>query len=108
MQLSSGIGGPPECAYAVGGVFRVLQREFPSIRLADARPTGTEGCFSSITFTCEEDLSGLEGTVLWVCKSPLRPHHRRTKNRPSEDRTTNTSEVNPSLWTGSSALRPYS
>lgn len=77
MQLSSGIGGPPECAYAVGGVFKALQREFPSIRLADARPAGAEGCYSSITFTCEEDLSGLAGTVLWVCESPLRPHHRR-------------------------------
>lgn len=77
VQLSSGIGGPPECAYAVGGVFRALSAEFPDIQLAESRPTRDKGCFASITFTCERDLSFLAGTILWVCESPLRPHHRR-------------------------------
>ena len=77
LQLTSGIGGPPECAYAVGGVFRALSEEFPDIELADARPARGKGCYSSITFTCERDLWFLGGTILWVCESPFRPHHRR-------------------------------
>ena len=77
LQLTSGIGGPPECAYAVSGVFGALQIEFPDIQIADSRPTRCKGCCSSIVFTCEEDLSFLSGTILWVCESPLRPHHKR-------------------------------
>lgn len=77
LQLTSGIGGPPECAYAVGGVFGSLQKEFTDIQIACSRPAHTKGCYSSIVFICEEDLSFLSGTILWVCKSPLRPNHKR-------------------------------
>ena len=28
-------------------------------------------------FSTEDDLSGLEGTIQWVCESPFRPHHKR-------------------------------
>ena len=28
-------------------------------------------------FSTEEDLSGLEGTIQWICESPFRPHHKR-------------------------------
>lgn len=77
LQLTSGIGGPPECAYAVGEVFRALSEEFPGIELAYSHPARGKGCFTSITFASEEDLSFLAGTILWVCESPLRPHHRR-------------------------------
>ncbi|WP_251198352.1 peptide chain release factor-like protein [Anaerotardibacter muris] len=77
LQLTSGIGGPRECAYAVAGIFRKLQEEFPDIQVADARESRDKDCFTSITFTTDEDLSFLEGTLLWVGKSPFRPHHKR-------------------------------
>lgn len=77
VQLTSGISGPPECEYAVGGVFSALQKEFPDIQIAYSRPTRKKGCYSSIVFVCEEDLSFLSGTILWVRKSPIRPNHKR-------------------------------
>ena len=77
VQLTSGIGGPLECEYAVGGVFSALQKEFPDIQTAYSRPSRRKGCYSSIAFVCEEDLSFLSGTILWVCKSPIRPNHKR-------------------------------
>lgn len=77
LQLTSGIGGPRECTYAVGGIFRELQKEFPGIQVADARETRDKDCFTSVTFTSEEDLSFLVGTLLWVGRSPFRPHHKR-------------------------------
>ena len=77
VQLTSGIGGPPECAYAVGGVFGSLQKEFPDIQISYSRPTREKGCYNSIVFISEENLSFLSGTILWICKSPLRPNHKR-------------------------------
>lgn len=77
LQLTSGIGGPRECAYAVGGIFKKLQEEFPDIQVSDAYGSWDKGCFTSITFTTEQDLSFLEGTLLWVGQSPFRPHHKR-------------------------------
>ena len=77
VQLTSGIGSPIECAYAVGGVFNSLQNAFPDIQLSDSRPAREKSCYSSMVFISEEDLSFLSGTILWVCKSPLRPNHKR-------------------------------
>ena len=36
-----------------------------------------KGCLDSIRFRTAQDLSSLEGTVLWICKSPFRPNHKR-------------------------------
>lgn len=77
LQLTSGIGGPLECAYAVGGVFQALRAEVPDIEVVDAHPARHEDCFTSITFSSKQDLSALCGTILWVCKSPFRPNHKR-------------------------------
>lgn len=77
LQLTTGIGGPRECAYALAGIFRKLKEEFPDIQVADAHQAKDKDCFTSIVFTTEEDLSFLEGTLLWIGKSPFRPHHKR-------------------------------
>lgn len=77
LQLTSGIGGPRECAYALAGIFRKLEEEFSDIQVAEAREARDKGCFTSIVFTTDEDLSFLEGTLLWVGTSPFRPHHKR-------------------------------
>ncbi len=78
IQISSG-QGPAECELAVGKLFESLKKEFPNIELLSSHATrySREGCFSSILFYTECDLSGLEGTVLWICKSPYRPEHKR-------------------------------
>ena len=77
VQISSGIGGPIECARAVQLLFESLQKEFGDLVLCDAREAREPGCCTSILFSTESDLAFLEGTVEWICKSPFRPHHGR-------------------------------
>lgn len=76
IQISSG-QGPAECELAVGKLYDALETEFDSVKLIEARKARTEGCFTSILFSSEEDLSFLAGTVQWICRSPFRPNHKR-------------------------------
>jgi peptide chain release factor len=36
-----------------------------------------EGCYRSVTVESTHDLSFLDGTIKWICQSPLRPGHKR-------------------------------
>ena len=76
VQISSG-QGPAECELAVGLLFKQLQRERTDIRLIQSVRGRNAGGYSSILFETEEDVRELEGSVLWVCKSPFRPEHKR-------------------------------
>jgi len=76
VQISSG-QGPAECELAVGKLFEVLNKEFKGIKLVEARSARNEGCYTSILFTVTEDVSFLEGSVQWICRSPFRPNHKR-------------------------------
>ena len=76
VHISSG-QGPAECGLAVGLFYRQLQKEGRDIRLIQSvRAKGGKG-YSSILFETEEDMRELEGSVLWICRSPFRPKHRR-------------------------------
>ncbi len=76
IQISSGLG-PAECEHAVALFFARLQKEVKDIRLIQSVPGRNRGDFSSVIFETEEDLSGLEGSIQWICKSPYRPQHKR-------------------------------
>lgn len=76
VQISAG-QGPEECQLAVGKLFEAWKREFPDIEEVSRREGRRKGCFHSILFATETDMSYLEGTVLWICKSPIRPEHKR-------------------------------
>lgn len=76
MQISSGMG-PIECRAAVGGIFRALQKEYPDIEKITCNIGEAEGTYSSIIFTTSQDLSDLQGTMEWICKSKYRPGHKR-------------------------------
>ncbi len=76
LQISSG-QGPIECELGVSKLFDALKTEFPDMELLAKYPSKNEGYFCSILFSTEENLSFLEGTVLWICQSPFRPHHKR-------------------------------
>ncbi len=76
MQISSGMG-PIECRAAVGGIFRALQKEYPDIEKITCNKGEAEGTYSSIIFITSQDLSGLQGTMEWICKSKYRPGHKR-------------------------------
>lgn len=76
LQISSGMG-PVECRAAVGGIYKALEKEFPDIEMITAVKGEVEGAFSSIIFSSERNLSELEGTMQWICKSKYRPGHKR-------------------------------
>lgn len=76
IQLSSG-QGPAECELAVKKLYDSLKREFPDIEMISSHEAKRkEGC-TSILFQTEQDLSGLEGSIQWICRSPYRPNHKR-------------------------------
>ena len=76
IQLSSG-QGPAECELTVKKLYDSLKKEFPDIEMISSHEAKrTEGC-TSILFQTEQDLSGLEGSVQWICRSPYRPNHKR-------------------------------
>ena len=86
IQISSG-QGPAECELAVSKLFEALKKEYPDIELLyshASRITGFSffqslitGGYTSIQFSTERDLSELEGSVQWICRSPFRPNHKR-------------------------------
>lgn len=76
IQISSG-QGPEECELAVGLLYEELLREGRKLSLIACVKGRRKGGFSSILFETEEDLRELEGSVLWICKSPYRPGHKR-------------------------------
>ncbi|MDR3166191.1 MAG: peptide chain release factor H [Synergistaceae bacterium] len=75
LQISSG-QGPAECELAVGKLLASLSEEFPGIAIL-GKAAGSRDGFRSVRISSEADLSFMEGTVLWICKSPYRPHHGR-------------------------------
>ena len=76
VQISAG-QGPEECQMAVGKLFEAWKKEFSDIEEISGRRGRRKGCFYSILFATEADMTPLEGTVLWICKSPIRPEHKR-------------------------------
>lgn len=76
IQISAG-QGPSECQLAVAKLFAALEKEYGDLAVISESKGCEKGCFDSIRFQTEHDLSGLEGTVLWICKSPFRPNHKR-------------------------------
>lgn len=76
IQISSG-QGPAECELAVGKLYDVLQLEYPDIEfLSGHRSRFSEG-YTSVIFSTDLDLSELEGSIQWICRSPYRPVHKR-------------------------------
>ncbi|MGE9943237.1 peptide chain release factor H [Bariatricus sp. SGI.161] len=76
VQLSSG-QGPLECELAVRKLYETLQKEYPDIEIISTHASRENGCYTSILFSAEQDLSELEGSIQWICKSPYRPNHKR-------------------------------
>lgn len=76
VQISAG-QGPSECQLAVAKLFEALQKEYKDLELLSDTKGYEKGCYDSIRFRTEHDLSSLEGTVLWICRSPFRKNHKR-------------------------------
>ena len=94
IQISSG-RGPEECELAVGNFVNVLLKESRNAKVIDAVPGNIPGNFKSVLLSVEDELEGaagnisgaarnisgaarnISGSVLWICKSPYRPFHKR-------------------------------
>jgi len=76
LQISSG-QGPEECEMAVKLFADALVSEFKDTVIKTANPGIHKGCCKSVLLESEQDLSFLEGSVKWICKSPFRPNHKR-------------------------------
>lgn len=76
IQISAG-QGPSECQLAVAKLFEALKKEYGDLEIVSETKGFEKGCFDSIRFRTEHNLSSLEGTVLWICQSPFRRNHKR-------------------------------
>lgn len=76
IQLSSG-QGPSECELAVSRLYDTLKKEFNDIQMVKGCLGYEKGTYSSILFETDEELGFLEGSILWICRSPYRPGHKR-------------------------------
>ena len=76
IQISAG-QGPAECQLAVAKLFAALKKEYGDLEILSETRGYERGCLDSIRFQTEHDLSCLEGTVLWICRSPFRRNHKR-------------------------------
>lgn len=76
VQLSSG-QGPAECELGVLKLYSAIKKECPDLEIIQQHKSRFSEGFTSITFSTAHDLSHLEGSVLWICKSPYRPFHKR-------------------------------
>ena len=75
LQISAGMG-PVECQRAVFGICKALMREFQSLEILSYVEGERKETFYSVMLSSDEDLSYLEGTMLWICKSRYRPEHK--------------------------------
>lgn len=76
LQISAGMG-PVECQRAVFGICKALMKEIPSLVILSYVDGEEKETFYSVMLSSDEDLSYLEGTMLWICKSRYRPEHKR-------------------------------
>ncbi|MCM1127587.1 MAG: peptide chain release factor H [Lachnospiraceae bacterium] len=76
VQISAGQGSS-ECQLAVARLYETLKKEYGDLEIISDTKGYEKGCFDSIRFRTEQDLSGLEGIVLWICRSLFRPSCKR-------------------------------
>ena len=76
LQISSG-QGPVECSVGVEKLCKALLKEFAGSRIVSVNADYSGNGYKSCVMEFDEDVSSLEGTVLWVWKSTIRPGHQR-------------------------------
>ncbi|MBR2553654.1 MAG: peptide chain release factor H [Aeriscardovia sp.] len=76
LQISSG-QGPVECSVGVEKLCKALLKEFEGARIVSVNTDYSGSGYKSAVMEFDGDVSSLEGTVLWVWKSTIRPGHQR-------------------------------
>ena len=75
IQINSG-KGPLECEMAVQLFLHQLMKEVDDIQILSIKRRNAQ-CVLSVILETKSDLSYLEGSIQWICKSPIRKHHKR-------------------------------
>ena len=76
LQISSG-QGPVECSVGVEKLCKALLKEFTNSQIVSVNADYSGHGYKSAVMEFDEEVSSLEGTVLWVWKSTIRPGHQR-------------------------------
>lgn len=76
IQISSG-QGPAECSLAVEKLCNALQKEYKNSKVVSVSKDYSGIGYKSAMMEIDENVSDLEGTILWICRSPLRKNHPR-------------------------------
>ena len=76
LQISSG-QGPAECSVGVEKLCKALLKEYEGSRIVSVNEDYSGHGFKSAVMEFGCDVTSLEGTVLWVWKSTIRPGHQR-------------------------------
>ena len=76
LQISSG-QGPVECSVGVEKLCKALLKEFADSKIVSVNADYSGHGYKSCVMEFDQDVSMLEGTVLWVWKSTIRPGHQR-------------------------------
>ncbi len=85
LQVSAG-RGPAECALGVRRLTDYLVEAGKTqglvVDMIDSQPGPQNGTLNSVLLSvtgkgAEDFAQSFQGSILWICKSPFRPHHRR-------------------------------
>lgn len=76
LQISSG-QGPVECSIGVQKLCGSFLKEFPGSKIVAVNEDRSGKGYKSAVMEFENDISFLEGTIQWICKSSVRPDHQR-------------------------------
>lgn len=76
LQITSG-QGPSECELAVGKFLDSILEEFKDIIIMEKVEGKYYNTFKSVIIESNEDLSGILGSIKWICESPYRSKHKR-------------------------------
>lgn len=76
IQVSSG-QGPVECSIGVEKLCKALLKEFVGSKIVSINADYSGNGYKSAVMEFDKDVSSLEGTILWVWKSTIRPEHQR-------------------------------
>lgn len=76
LQITSG-QGPSECELAVGKFLDSILEEFKDIIIMEKVKGKYYNTFKSVIIESNEDLSGILGSIKWICESPYRTKHKR-------------------------------
>ena len=76
LQISSG-QGPVECSVGAEKLCKALLKEYAGSKIVSVNADYSGHGYKSCVMEFDQDVSSLEGTVLWVWKSTIRPGHQR-------------------------------